>query len=96
MGEFQWFKSATSKLYWLGIAMLIPPSAMTMAPTIKLALSEARKATTSATRLSQAVVTILNQIYEVDFRDERNQYPVVVYPEGMGAVALDALIVSNP
>ena len=26
--------------------MLIPPSAMTIAPTIKLALSEARKATT--------------------------------------------------
>jgi hypothetical protein len=30
------------------MAMLIPPSAITVAPTIKLALSEAKKASTSA------------------------------------------------
>jgi hypothetical protein len=36
------------RFYSLGMAMLIPPSAITMAPTMKLAFSDAKNATTSA------------------------------------------------
>ena len=60
-------RPAIDVIYSLGMATLIPPSAITIAPTMKLAFAEARNATTSAISSGRAArligAFILDSLY---------------------------------